>query len=60
MLMFLAPDKGQIDILNDKVREYLAWKGVDDEKDILNLDARQTRETRDNIAGCNAEIDARI
>jgi predicted AAA+ superfamily ATPase len=44
MLMFLAPDKARLEELRQAVREYLAWKSIEAEKETLNLDNFQTRQ----------------
>jgi hypothetical protein len=44
MLVFLAPDKARLDELRQGVREYLAWKSIELEKETLNLDAFQSRQ----------------
>jgi predicted AAA+ superfamily ATPase len=41
MLLFLAPDRTRLDELDSAVRQYLAWKSIEAEKDELNLDTFQ-------------------
>jgi hypothetical protein len=52
MLAFLAPDATRLEELTQAVRQYLAWKSINDEAETLNLDAFQRRqaETRRNQA----------
>jgi hypothetical protein len=44
MLVFLAPDKARLEELRQAVREFLAWKSIEDDKETLNLDNFQTRQ----------------
>jgi predicted AAA+ superfamily ATPase len=44
MLVFLAPDKTRLEELRQAVREFLAWKSIEDDKETLNLDNFQTRQ----------------
>jgi hypothetical protein len=44
VLVFLAPDKARLEELRQAVREYLAWKSIEDDKETLNLDNFQTRQ----------------
>ena len=37
-LVFVAPDKTNLDIAKNSVKQYLAWKSIDTEKEQLNLD----------------------
>lgn len=60
MLVFLAPDQGQMEALKSCVSEYLAWKSIDGEKEALNLDASQNREVRDNITRLDSAMNTQI
>jgi predicted AAA+ superfamily ATPase len=42
-LLFLAPDGARLAELRQGVREYLAWKSIEAERETLNLDAFQTK-----------------
>ena len=44
MLVFLAPDRARLDELRQAVREFLAWKSIEAEKETLNLDNFQSRQ----------------
>jgi hypothetical protein len=44
MLVFLAADRSRLDDLRQGVRQFLAWKSIDNEKDPLNLDAFQRQQ----------------
>ena len=43
MLVFLAPDKARLAELRQGVREYMAWKSIEAERETLNLDAFQSK-----------------
>lgn len=43
MLVFLAPDKARLAELRQGVREYMAWKSIEADRQTLNLDAFQTK-----------------
>jgi hypothetical protein len=45
-LVFLAPDQNRLDELKDAVRQYLAWKSIEMEKETLNLDAFQSNQAK--------------
>ena len=44
-LLFLAPDATRLKELEQAVRQFLAWKSIEDERETLNLDSFQTRQT---------------
>jgi predicted AAA+ superfamily ATPase len=44
MLVFLAPDRTRLAELRQAVREFLAWKSIETDKEALNLDNFQTRQ----------------
>jgi predicted AAA+ superfamily ATPase len=44
MLVFLAPDKARLAELRQGVREYLAWKSIEADRETLNLDNFQSRQ----------------
>ena len=53
-LVFLAPDRGGMETLEQTTRRYLAWKSILSEEEQLNLDAhgrRQARENRERLDG---------
>ena len=59
-LVFVAPDKDELSSLEAEVKRYLAWKSIFDERDDLNLDANQIKETQLNQARCNDTVERRI
>ena len=44
MLVFLAADKSRLEELRQAVRDYLAWRSIDAEKETLNLDTFQSKQ----------------
>jgi predicted AAA+ superfamily ATPase len=45
MLVFLAADRSRLQELRQAVRQYLAWRSIEAEKETLNLDNFQRRQT---------------
>jgi hypothetical protein len=45
MLVFLAPDTARLEELREAVRQFRAWRSIQDEKDSLNLDTVQRAQT---------------
>jgi predicted AAA+ superfamily ATPase len=60
MLVFLAPDKARLEELRQGVREYLAWKSVHDEREVLNLDAFQRRQAETKADQARQTLDQRV
>ncbi len=46
MLVFLAPDRTRLAELRQGVREYMAWKSIEADREILNLDNFQSRQAQ--------------
>lgn len=44
MLVFLAPDKARLDELRQGIREFMAWKSIDADRETLNLDNFQSKQ----------------
>ena len=59
-LAFLAADRTRLDELEQAVREYLAWHSIADERDTLNLDAFQTKQTQTKRQDADETIRQRI
>ena len=59
-LVFLAPDRTRLGELEQAVRQYLAWKSIEDEKDTLNLDAFQAKQSRTKREGADDTVKQRI
>ena len=48
MLVFIVADTTNADAWEKSLREYLAWKSIDDEAEPLNLDAQQRKQVEAN------------
>jgi predicted AAA+ superfamily ATPase len=60
MLAFIAPDHDMMASLKQEVRRFLAWKSIENDCVVLNLDMAQNSETKNNISRCDGTTDARI
>jgi len=60
MLAFIAPDHDMMASLKQEVRRFLAWKSIENDRVVLNLDMAQNSETKNNISRCDGTTDARI
>jgi predicted AAA+ superfamily ATPase len=60
MVVFLASDKARLDDLRQSVRDYLAWKSIDEEKETLNLDNFQRRQAETKRAEFDEAVTHRI
>jgi predicted AAA+ superfamily ATPase len=60
MLVFLAPDKARLDELRQAVRDYLAWKSIEAEKETLNLDNFQRKQAETKKAHFDDVVSQRI
>jgi len=59
-LVFLAADQNRLEDLEDTVRRYLAWKGILDEREQLNLTPFQVRQAESQLREAEEELGARI
>lgn len=60
MLTFVAADRSRLEELRHSVRQYLAWKSIEEEKEQLNLDAFQSRQATDRRSGADDAVRQRI
>lgn len=60
MLAFVAPDQEAMLSLRQAVRDFRAWRSIQDDKEMLNLDAAQNKEVDANLHRCNDTVEARI
>ena len=60
MLAFIAPDQELMQSLKVAVREFLAWKSILDDKEVLNLDVAQNKEVDNNIRRSTETVEVRI
>jgi hypothetical protein len=59
-LVLLAPDSNRLADLNEALRQYLAWKSIDDERKVLNLDTFQRNQAHTKHDQSGETVDARI
>ena len=57
MLVFLAPGNDNCPTLKAAIRNYLAWKGIDEDVE-LNLDKNQQKEVEQRIKACSNTVDS--
>ncbi len=60
MLVFLAADKARLDDLRAAVRQWLAWKSIDADRDTLNLDNFQVRQIAAKLKESDETVDQRV
>ena len=59
-IVFLAADRNRLGDLEQAVRQYLAWKSIDEEKVELNLDAFQSKQAKTKREQSDDTVDQRI
>ena len=59
-LVFLAADRPRLEELKQGVRQYLAWRSIDEEKSQLNLDEFQRTQARARLEEATRTVEARI
>lgn len=60
MLAFVAPDYDALSSLQTEVKRFIAWKSIMSDKDDLNLDGNQIRETQQSLDRSNQTVELRI
>lgn len=60
MLAFVAPDQDKLGALQQEVKRYIAWTSIMSDKDDLNLDGQQIRETQNNLNRCNTSVEQKL
>lgn len=60
MLAFVAPDMNKLGSLQQEVRRFMAWTSIMSDKDDLNLDGGQIRETHNNLTRSNDTVAMRF
>lgn len=60
MLVFLAADRPRLEDLERAVRQYLAWRSVNDDRDALNLDAFQRSQAEQKVREADETVMHRI
>lgn len=59
-LAFVAPDLDNMYSLKAEVKRFIAWKSIMSDKDDLNLDGNQIRETQNNLDRSYQTVELRI
>jgi hypothetical protein len=60
MLVFLAADRARLEDLEKAVRQYLAWRSINDERDALNLDSFQRKQAETKLEQSDEVVEQRI
>ena len=60
MLVFIAPDETRNSEWEDSIRKYLAWKSIERDREVLNLDAQQSRQVAEAIKRESETVDKRL
>jgi hypothetical protein len=60
MVIFLAADRTRLGELEQAVRQYLAWKSIEGERETLNLDAFQANQAETKRAQADQTVQHRI
>lgn len=60
MLVFLAPDRDRMRDLNGAVRQWLAWRSIDNEQDQLNLDTFQRNQVENSLRRAEETVATRF
>ncbi len=59
-LVFLAADRDRLEELRRAVAQYLAWRSIENDAELLNLDAFQTTQVRTRHRDATETVDARL
>ena len=59
-LVFLAADLARLEELRRAVAQYLAWQSIEQERELLNLDAFQENQARTRHKDADATVNSRI
>jgi len=59
-LVFLAADRTRLEELKQRVRQYLAWKSIYEERVTLNLDPFQQKQAETKLEGAQEAVEKRI
>ena len=60
MLLFVAPDNSGMEALETAVREFMAWRSIQDEEEPLNLDAQQRRQVKNSLDKADETVELRL
>jgi predicted AAA+ superfamily ATPase len=59
-IVFLAPDRARLSELEQGVRQYLAWKSIEAEREPLNLDVFQANQAKTKRESADETVQTRI
>lgn len=60
MLVFVAADDNGVEALETAVREFMAWRSIQNEEEPLNLDAQQRRQVKTSLDKADETVDLRL
>lgn len=60
MLLFIAPDAGDMEALVTAVRDYLAWQSIQIEEEPLNLDKQQSRQMKNSLEKADETVNSHL
>ena len=60
MLVFIAPDETRNSEWEESIRKNLAWKSIERDREVLNLDAQQSRQVAEAIKRESETVDKRL
>ena len=60
MIVFVAADASYVNQLIAEAKRFLAWTSIKDDRESLNLDVAQTRETDQNVKRTSESLDVKI
>jgi predicted AAA+ superfamily ATPase len=60
MLVFLTGDHKRLEDLEKAVRQYLAWRSIQEERDLLNLDAHQRSQAEQKMQQADEKVAQQI
>jgi len=60
MLVFIAPDHNGLEALETAVREFMAWRSIQQEEDELDLGTQQRRQVKNSLDTADSTVDLRI
>ncbi len=60
MLVFIAPDAGDMEALETAVRDYLAWHSIAGDAEALDLGAQQQRQVQNSLETADDTVNSRL
>lgn len=59
-LLFLAPDKADLESLRDAMKDWMVWKGILESREALNLNSQQVRQAESRRDEAARAVESRI